>query len=411
MSTFVLFSVGCVENSIVTEEKIIDIESVEKYDLVAANNAFAFDMYSISKNENEGNVLFSPYSIFSAISICYEGAEGSTKKQIADVFGYPLEKIVLEANSKKLMNELYLEDENNALKTANALWIKKNYLLNEQYVFNVETFYGGLVKPLDFINKPEDSRNTINLWVEEKTSGKINEMVTEGGISPATLMMITNTVYFNGTWYNQFEPRNTKQEQFYLSNGQSKTVDFMTANEVFNCAEDHSAKIVELPYRDNNISMYIVLPKENNISNFESSFTIDKYTELKYNMSKQQGEICLPKFTYSTNSELVTSLQDLGMTDAFNIMTANFSGLYNSEKYQKENLAISGINHKAVIDVNEQGTEAAAATLVSFFMGYSAPNWELKADHPFMFFIEDRNTECILFMGKVENPDYEEVSV
>uniref|UniRef100_UPI00272E8E37 serpin family protein n=1 Tax=Methanococcoides sp. TaxID=1966350 RepID=UPI00272E8E37 len=358
-----------------------------------------------------GNVLFSPYSIFSAISICYEGAEGSTKYQIADVFGYPLEKIVLKANSKKLINDLHLENENNTLKAANALWIKQNYPLNDQYVFNVETYYGGLVKPLDFINKSEDSRKTINLWVEEKTSGKINEMVPEGGISPYTLIMITNTVYFNGTWYHQFVPHDTKQEQFYLSNGQSEIVDFMSANEAFNYAEDHSAKIVELPYQDNNISMYIVLPKENNISNFESSFTIDKYTELKSNMSKQQGQIYLPKFTYSTDSELVNSLQNLGMNDAFNVETANFSGLYTDKKHQKENLAISSINHKAFIDVNERGTEAVAATSVFFFASYSSPNWELKADHPFMFFIEDKNTGCILFMGKVENPEYEEVSV
>lgn len=405
LSMFVIFSVGCIESSTDLGDEMIDIESVDEYDLVTANNAFAFEMYSATRHESEDNLLFSPYSIFSAVAICYEGAEESTKEQIASVFGYPLDKVVLEANSQKLFDTT--ANKTDSLKIANGLWVQEDYPLNEQYVSNVGTYHNGSVKQLDFISNPEPSRHIINEWVKGKTNGKISEIVPSGAINLETRMVVTSTIYFNGTWFYPFDTRETKQGQFYHSNGQSKLVDFMSASETFNYAENHAAKIVELPYQDNNISMYIVLPRENNISEFENSFTIDEYVELKSNMSKQPGVIFFPKFSYSKKSELSPLLQKMGMIDAFNLATADFSGIYDTEKQQNENLAISQINHKAFIDVNERGTEAAAATSVAFFTGYSHPNWEFRADHPFIFLIEDKDTGCILFMGKIENPEYE----
>lgn len=404
LSILALLCVGCIENSTVNTKTTIDADSVEEYDITTANNAFAFDLYSVIKSEDE-NVLFSPYSIFTAMAICYDGAEGSTKKQISNVFYYSLNKRLLEESSKEMIGTINSNNDAYDLETTNALWVLEDYPLNEQYVSNVENYYNGMVTPADFVNEPEASTDAINNWVKEKTNEKIKELIPEGEIGPETRLVITNTVYFNGKWVNEFDPDMTRTRPFTLSNGDEKSVRTMYNVEKFNFGEDQKVKILELPYKGDNLSMYMVLPKENNIAELENNFTLRYYSELRENMSSgDYVEVWIPKFAFKTEAELKSPLIEMGVVDAFNQDTANFSGITSSGS-----LAISKIYHQAFVDVHEKGTEAAAATGVIIEDEGMLYKWEFKADHPFLFFIEDKRTDCILFIGKVESPEYEEM--
>lgn len=433
LSILALFCAGCVENTdlndssnltnqtntdsienneSVTDESRIDInstinaDSVENYDIATANNAFAFDMYSKITKENEQNLFFSPYSIFTAVAMCYDGAESSTKEQIATVFNFPLNKSILEISSKELISDINSDDKEYELETANALWIQQDFPIKTQYISNVENYYSGKVSKLDFVKQPESSRNMINDWVESKTNDKIKDLIPDGAINPDTRLILTNAIYFNGKWMNEFDKENTQNQAFYPSEDEEISAETMYAQRYLQYAENSNAKILELPYKGNDLCMYVVLPNENDIYKFETSFSLSDYEALKSNMdSRAEVKVWLPKFKFDTKTELSDQLKEMGMLDAFSDKDANFSGI--SDEY----LMISAVIHQAFVDVQEEGTEAAAATGVVMFTGSAdiepEPVREFRADHPFIFFIEDKRTDCILFMGKVERPEYE----
>lgn len=222
---------GCVEDSTVSTNATLNTESVDDYDIAAANNAFAFDMYSMIKNEDE-NIFFSPYSIFTAMAICYDGAEGSTKEQISNVFYYPLSKPVLEISSKEMIDTINSDNDNYDLNTANALWIRKNYPLNKQFEYNLNAYYDGNVTNVDFSNEPEKSKDTINEWVSTNTNGKIEDIISDEMIDPHnTAMIITNAIYFKGKWVNEFDVGDTHKELFYKSSSDKEgtLIDMMYA--------------------------------------------------------------------------------------------------------------------------------------------------------------------------------------
>ena len=404
LSILALLCIGCIENSTGNTKSTINADSVEEYDIATANNAFAFDMYSMIKSDVE-NIFFSPYSIFTAMAICYDGAEGSTKEQISNVFYYPLSKPVLEESTKEIIDTINSDNDAYDLETANALWVLEEYPLNEQYVFNAEKYYDGMITPLDFGGQPEESRLIINSWVEKNTNDKIKDLLAERSIDGTTRLIITNAVYFNGKWLQEFEEAGTRKKVFYLSDGQEKKVDTMYAIETYNYGKDKNAQILELPYKGDDISMYIILPSKNNIEEFENDLTLGYYNELKDNLNSDEVKILLPKFTFEARAELNEPLQDMGIVDAFDSGIADFSGISASG-----GLSISEVIHQAYIGVNEKGTEAAAATGIVMVVSLPYYKYEFTADHPFMFFIEDKRTGCILFMGKVENPEYEEMS-
>ena len=404
LSILALLFIGCIENSTGNTKSTINADSVEEYDIATANNAFAFDMYSMIKSDAE-NIFFSPYSIFTAMAICYDGAEGSTKEQMSNVFYYPLSKPVLEGSTKEMIDTINSDNDAYDLKTANALWVLEEYPLNEQYVLNAENYYDGMITPLDFAGQSEESRLIINSWVEKKTNDKIKDLLAEGSIDGNTRLIITNAVYFNGIWLQEFEEAGTRKKVFYLSDGQEKKVDTMYAIETYNYGKDKNAQILELPYKGDDISMYIILPSKNNIEEFENDLTLGYYNELKDNLNSDEVKILLPKFTFEARAELNEPLQHMGIVDAFDSGMADFSGISASD-----GLSISEVVHQAYIGVNEKGTEAAAATGIVMEESLPYYKYEFTADHPFMFFIEDKRTGCILFMGKVENPEYEEMS-
>ena len=408
--------IGCIGNdtnleAAVDKDSTIYAYSVDDYDIATANNAFAFDMYShLIKEEN---LVFSPYSIFTAMAVCYDGAESTTQEEIAYVFNYPLNKPVLEKSSKKMMNTINSDDDNYDLKTANALWVRKEYPLNQQFVQNSKNYYEANVTNLDFRDEPEKSRVIINEWVASKTNDKIKDLIPEDLINDEgnTAIIITNAVYFKGKWMNEFDALNTGKRIFYnsSSNENGTPVDMMYIQEYFSYGEDENAKIVELPYKGNDLCMYIVLPEENNIEEFESTFTLSGYNKLKSSMESQyMVRVWLPRFKIDSKAELPDTLKDMGIVDAFDENRANFSGIYDVQMVPEDyKLWLDDVVHQAFIDVQEEGTEAAASTAIEAVdSAEEVPEkvLEFKADHPFMFFIEDKRTGCILFMGKVEDP-------
>jgi len=411
----ILLFIGCVEdtavvekNKAVIEENTLNATSVADYDIAAANNAFAFDIYSqlaqLETEEHE-NIFFSPHSISAAMAICYEGAENSTKEQISKVFYFPHNKTVLKARMEGMNDRINSGAVGYELETANALWVQEEYPIKEEYVSSVENYYGGKVTNLDFAGKPDASRKTINEWVEARTNDKIKDIVPEDLITADMRIIITNAIYFNGKWADEFDKKMTDKKPFYPTRGEEVSVDTMYTCNIFNYGENSKAKIIELPYKGNDLSMYVVLPKSNNIEKFETEFKQNDYTELKNDMEfVQEVKVSIPKFKFETETELSAPLIKMGVVNAFDLNRANFSGI------SDEPLVISGVIHQSFIDVQEKGTEAAAATVImgetSCLMD-SNPR-EFKADHPFMFFIEDKRTNCILFMGKVEYPEYEE---
>lgn len=398
---------GCVEDSGVSSESTINAESAEDYNIAAANNAFAFDMYSGIVNTSEGNMFFSPYSIFTAMAMCYDGAESTTKEEMSNVFYFPLNKNVLEISLREMIEQINSDNENYELETANALWIQQSFPVKEQYISNVETYYYGNVTNLDFVSQPEESKEEINNWVAEKTNDKIKDPISDGVINEYTRLIITNAVYFNGKWLTEFNEGSTRKRDFYISEDDDINVETMYTKQYFSYSESSDAKMLELPYKGDNLCMYVVLPTENDIEFFESSFSVSDYEDLKSDMdSEYEVKTWLPKFKFESRTELSDQLIRMGVRDAFSDQNADLSGI--SDEYLK----ISKVLHQAFVDVQEKGTEAAAATEVivedEAVDVEPIPEREFRADHPFMFFIEDKRTGCILFMGKVESPEYEE---
>jgi serpin B len=326
---------------------------------------------------------------------------------MSNVFHFPLNKNVLEISLQRTIKQINSDNENYELETANALWIQQNFPVKEQYISNVETYYSGNVTNLDFVGQPEESKNIINEWVAEKTNDKIKDPISDGVINDYTRLIITNAVYFNGKWLNEFNEEGTAKRDFYISEDDDIKVDTMYTKQYFNYSESSDAKMLELPYKGDNLCMYVVLPDENNIASFEKSFSVSDYEELKSGMdSEYEVKTWLPKFKFESDTDLSDMLIRMGVKDAFNDQNADLSGI--SDEY----LMISKVLHQAFVDVQETGTEAAAATEVAVETTSAVdvepiPEREFRADHPFMFFIEDKRTGCILFMGKVESPEYE----
>ncbi|ABE52632.1 serpin family protein [Methanococcoides burtonii] len=399
-----------VESETVDKSSMMYAYSPGDYDIATANNAFSFDMYN--NLATDGNIVFSPYSIFTAMAICYNGAESTTQEEIAYVFYYPLSKPVLEKSSKEMMNIINSDDDNNDLKTANALWVRENYPLNERFVGNSKIYYDGKVTNVDFRNEPERSRDIINEWVATKTNEKIKDLVPDDMVTSDTAMIITNAIYFKGKWLNEFDVEETQKELFYnsSSNEEGTPIDMMYTKQYFSYGENKDAKIVELPYKGDDLCMYIVLPEENNIENFESRFRLSDYNNLKSSMeSGNEVRIWLPKFKFDTKAKLSDTLKTMGLVEAFT-GNADFSGIFDIQKVPEDYaLWLHDVVHQAFIDVQEEGTEATAATAIEAVdscLPLPGEVMEFKVDHPFMFFIEDKRTGCILFMGKVENPLY-----
>ena len=381
-----------------------DTESTEQgmQEVVNANNEFAFDLYSeLNKNE-KGNIFYSPYSISGALAMTYEGAKAQTADEIKSVFHFP-EGNILRPNFAGIYNDINKENKDYELKTGNALWVQRDFPLLEDYMTRVEKYYGGKAATLDFVKETEESRLTINRFIEEQTKDKIKNLIPIGSVGASTRLVLTNAIYFQGIWEWEFDKSDTFEEGFIITPDnvvKSPMMHMSPEKTKFNYAETEDLQILELPYKGEKISMLILLPNEN-LETIESSLTEEKLDEYKLQMEETKlDSISLPRFEFDTKYFMKNTLATLGMPIAFS-GNADFSGMTG-----KKDLFISQVIHQAYVGVDEKGTEAAAATAVIIPPSNLAimPTNIFKADHPFMFVIQEKDTGNILFLGRVVDP-------
>ena len=401
-----------------TEEPSLPLlESVKKEDIekvVVANSQFAFDIYSELSKQSQGNIFFSPYSISTAVAMVYEGARNETAEEIQKAFYFPIDDDGRRAAFAAIHNQLNTENTGYDLQVANALWVEKTYKLLATYAEIVKRYYFGNVTNLDFKLAVERARETINAWVENKTNNKIKNLFPPNSLPDVTKLVLTNAIYFKGDWAKQFDKQQTKDEDFYVSDGETIKVPMMRQMgeppESFRYAETNDTQIIELPYEGDQLSMLIFLPKDKNgLAALESSLSVEKLTEWKNSLRKQEVILFMPKFTFDSKYSLNPTLKKLGVESAFSEDDADFSGIDGNKPSPGQlRLYIDKVIHQAFVDVNEEGTEAAAATGISMVL-QSASFGPLppvfRADHPFIFIIQDNKQGNILFLGRVAKPE------
>ena len=366
-----------------------------------ANNQFAIDLYQqINKQakQAENNIFFSPYSLSTAMAMLYAAAEGETKHQIQKTFHYPTPAI-LNPNSAALYNQFNKPNPNYDLSTVNDLWMRQGLSPIQNYLHTVQRYYGGKVTNLDFKNSPEPSRQTINKTIAKHTKQMIPELLAKDSIKADTAAVLTNAVYFKSEWAQPLGLRGSTQP-FYNLNGTTTDTNFMYSIESFDYMEDERVQVVELPYKGDELSMLVVLPKSKEAAAMQklianlSTAQINKWTE---RLESKEIFLNMPKFKLEQIYKMESILTEMGMPIAFS-NKADFS-LFND----KLPLAVDSVIHKAVVEVDEKGTVAAAATSIVVRVVSASYNAELTADHPFMFMIKDSKTDAILFLGQVNN--------
>lgn len=373
-----------------------------------ASNQFALDYYAKLIGKDDGNIFFSPFSISAAFVMTYEGAKEQTAEQIRSVFYFPDNIDLIRKEYKAIFSEINKKNKGYELNSANALWAQQDYKFSREYFNNIEKYYDGKATNLDFVNNPEGSASTINEWVENQTKNKIKNLIDPSTINKLTRLMLTNAVYFKGEWVKKFDKKDTKEEDFKISENdivKTPMMRFTDNDAIFNYGENDDLQILEMPYSGDDLSALFILPKNNDLSKLESKISNNNLLGWKKDMREQKVKIYIPRFKFETEYKMKEDLTDMGMATAFT-NSADFSGMTASGK---DELKIDEAIHKAYIDVYEEGTEAAAATVI-VMEEKSAPPKETKipvfrADHPFIFVIQHKNTGNILFIGRVVNPN------
>ena len=368
--------------------------------VVNNNNHFALELYS--ELDNGDNIFFSPYSIAAALSMAYEGANGQTAEEMADVLNLPEDSMTRRSSYARIHNLINKKDKKYQLYSANAFWAQQDYPFLPDYIDTIKRYYTAEANNLDFRNT-EQSRQTINNWVEEHTNGKIKDLIPAGAINAMTRLVLTNAVYFKGDWVLKFDKKKTRDAPFKITPDKEVTVKMMglTGEKAkFNYAfiPEEELQIIELPYEGEELSMIILLPKESGMDELEGKLSVDNLNAWKSKMRETKIDVYMPKFEFDTKYSLPKVLSAMGMPAAFQWPGADFSKMDGTQ-----DLFISDVIHQAYIKVDEEGTEAAAATAVVIGMGAMIPT-EFRADHPFIFMIQERTAGGILFMGKVADP-------
>jgi serpin B len=380
--------------------------------VIDANNRFSAGLYREIAQENPaggGNIFFSPFSISSALALTYEGARGTTAEEIQSVFHFPANDTTRREGFAAINAGINQGNTGYTLSTANALWAEKTSAFLPRYTSIAQQYYGANATSLDFVGEPDASRQTINDWVAAKTNNKILDLLPAGSISSMTRLVITNAVYFKGTWEKQFDINQTSDAPFTRPDGTTVTANMMQMtgeDAVYSYAEIPDLQMLSLPYTATSgpgLSMIVLLPKGNNLSVAEPYLDPANLSVLEQSASSRRVMVYFPKFKLESQYSLKDVLSSMGMPTAFS-SAADFSGMDGAQ-----DLYISDVYHKAYIEVNEEGTEAAAATGVVMNWEAVAPGSEepvpvFRADHPFLFLIQDNGTGAILFAGQVTDP-------
>lgn len=376
--------------------------------LVSGNTSFALDLYAALREE-DGNLFYSPYSVSLALAMAHAGARGETEAQMARTLHYTLAQEQLHPAFNALDHVLSgrgkgaqgQDGEGFRLSVANSVWGQSGYQFQQPYLETLARNYGAGLRLLDFQNRPEPSRVTINDWVEEQTEGKIVDLLPEGTIDPLTRLVLANAVYFNAAWKHAFEGASTRPGPFTTRDGDEVEVPMMSQSETLAYERGEGYQAVELRYDGDALSMVILLPDLGGFEAFEDSLDGARVEAAVRALQPRLVALTMPKFTYSSSFSLADTLSAMGMPDAMSPGQADFTGIDGTRE-----LYISDVVHKAVVAVDEKGTEAAAATGV-VVRTTSAPAEQpviVTVDRPFVFLIRDLETGTVVFAGRVLNP-------
>ncbi|PMB25312.1 proteinase inhibitor I4 serpin [Fischerella thermalis CCMEE 5198] len=369
--------------------------------LILANTKFGFKLFKeVLKQENNENVFISPASVAIALDMTYNGASGSTQQAMAkalELQGLSLQEI--NSSNAALKQLLANPDPQIQLSIANSLWANQEVKFNPDFIKKNQDFYQAKLTNLNF--QDPNSVSTINNWVSESTRGRIDKIIER--IEPDQVLFLLNAIYFKGRWTNEFDKQQTVQQPFYLTSGNQKQHPMMSQKGEYKYYENEQFQAASLPYgKDGKFSFYVFLPKKNsNLKSFYENLNAENWEKWISQFSLREGLIRLPRFKMDYEIILNTALTALGMGEAFTNQ-ADFSQM-------GQNLQISEVKHKTFVEVNEEGTEAAAVTSVSVGLSALPPTvnqqpFQMIVDRPFFCAIRDNQTGSILFMGAILDP-------
>lgn len=381
--------------------KLADPSSDERTRFAKANNAFGFELYKQVAKPNV-NTAISPFSVTTALTMTWIGARTDTEAQMRKVLHFEGARERVLADASKVNGWIQNGDRPFKLKGVNRLFGEKSAQFEQPFLDETKSAFGAPLAPMDFKAAAEPARREINQWVEGQTEKRINELLPEGAVSPLTRLVLVNAIYFKADWAHPFEQHHTRLGAFNTPSG-VKEVPTMSERWRYGFAEQDGAKLVELPYKGETMSMLLVVPDAvDGIAKLEASLTPEKLEAMRAAAKPSDILLSMPKFEVDPKEtvSLKDALKALGMADAFDPRSADFSGMSSSAK--EESLHLSNVFHKAFVKVDEKGTEAAAATAA--VPEVTSMPILMQVDRPFLFFIVDKESSTILFMGRVVDP-------
>jgi serpin B len=385
--------------------------------IVRASNDFALELYAKIRSDKR-NLFFSPCSIYTALAMVCSGTRGRTEAEMIEALHWPFTTPPAAGSSSayvpvreqfasvcgkitKYLVDKMAQIDGCELSVANALWGQKDYEFRKEFIALVQTNYGGYLHEVDFKNAAKAACTTINRWVEFKTNQKIGEIITPNVLDTTTRLVVTNAIYFKCDWDKQFNKERTKKALFTCDKAHKIYVLMMNRTAQYGLMETDEFQALELPYAGNKLSMLVLLPRKfDGLHELEKRLTLGNLLQWLPKLDKCDVAISIPKFKMKCQINMVSALQSMGMKDVFSARDADLSGMTG-----QRGLSVSRVVHKAFIDINEEGTEAAAATgsVPVVFLLEKEP-LVFRADHPFLFLIRDNSSGSILFIGRVMNP-------
>jgi serpin B len=369
------------------------------------NNQFALDLYNHLR-ATEGNQFLSPYSISTALAMTYTGARGQTAGEMAKVLHFTLDQKRLHPAFQALLAQASgtgKKEPPYQLSVANALWGQKGYGFLPEFLNTTRANYGAPLNEVDFVSDAPQAVRVINEWVELQTRDKIKKLLQSGDVNADTRLVLTNAIYFKGNWADKFSKKSTRDAQFHVTADRAVKVPTMHRTDEYRYLDGGSFQALELPYAGRHLAMLVLLPeKVNGLAALEKQLSEAWLAKQLPRLQSQEVIVALPRFMLTRRYELANALGDMGMPSAFDPARADFSGMSGSTK----KLFVSAVVHKAFVEVNEEGTEAAGATGVVLKKEAAEPHRpvEFRADHPFLFLIRDNRSGSILFLGRLANP-------
>ena len=370
--------------------------------VVTANTKLGFSLFNeIRKTEQDKNIFISPFSVSVALAMTLNGAAGETEQAMTNTLQlHGLDSESINTGYAGLRQTLLTSDPKVTLTIANSLWARQGFSFKPDFLQRNTQFFGAEISTLDFDNS--SASKTINQWVDINTNGKIQKIVGDQ-IDPITVLFLINAIYFKGTWQKEFDPSKTREGPFHLANGDEKQVPMMRQQRWYPYYREENFQAISLAYGDGQMSMYIFLPdRESDLNIFLENLNAESWENWMSQFHEQDVSLVMPKFKLEYGKTLNDPLKALGMDVAFDPELADFSRMASLEF---GNLYIEKVVHKTFVEVNEEGTEAAAATSVEVGVkSVPPPPISFSVDRPFFFAIRDNETKTVLFMGIVVEP-------